>query len=66
MAGKTTLGRESPAGAAAESAGPGRGTAGAAAEADGLMELSGDDVIFGIDGEVDPGVKAVVTQGLEL
>ena len=29
------------------------------------MELSGDDVIFsGIDGEVDPGVKAVVTQGL--
>ncbi|HNN94275.1 MAG TPA: serine/threonine-protein kinase [Pseudomonadota bacterium] len=54
-----------PAGAAAESAGPGRGTAGAAADADGLMELSGDDVIFsGIDGEVDPGVKAVVTQGL--
>jgi len=48
-----------PAGAAAES-----GVSGPAG-ADGLTELSGDDVIFaGIDGEVDPGVKAVVTQGL--
>jgi serine/threonine protein kinase len=49
-----------PAGAAAES-----GVSGSPG-ADGLMELSGDDVIFaGIDGEVDPGVKAVVTQGLK-
>ncbi|MBL9009334.1 MAG: serine/threonine protein kinase [Myxococcales bacterium] len=49
-----------PAGAAAES-----GVSGPAG-ADGLTELSGDDVIFaGIDGEVDPGVKAVVTQGLK-
>ncbi len=53
-----------PAGAAAGSGGAEHGTAGAAT--DGLMELSGDDVIFsGIEGEVDPGVKAVVTQGLK-
>ncbi len=53
-----------PAGAAAES-----GVAaqpGSAAGKDGLMELDANDVIFaGIEGEVDPGVKAVVTQGLK-
>lgn len=59
-------GASPPAGSAAESGAVGRnGTSGAAAGTDGLMELSGDDVIFaGIEGEVDPGVKAVVTQGL--